>query len=185
MSHPVIISSYARTPMGSFQRALSGVSATELGSVAVKAAVERSGVDPQAIERIYMGCVLPAGLGQAPARQVALGAGLPQSVEATTVNEMFGSGMQAAVMASEALASGAVDIVVAGAMESMSNAPYALPKHRNGARIGHGLVIDTMMMDGLEDAYDAGKPMGVFAQDTARAYEFTPSGLAAHASWRH
>jgi acetyl-CoA C-acetyltransferase len=173
MPDPIIISSYARTPMGGFQGALSGVSAVELGAVAVKAAVERSGVDPDAIDRIYMGCVLPAGLGQAPARQAALGAGLPRSVEATTVNKMCGSGMQAAIMASEALASGGADIVIAGGMESMTNAPYALPKHRGGARIGHDRIIDTMMMDGLEDAYDRGKPMGAFAEDTARDYQFT------------
>jgi acetyl-CoA C-acetyltransferase len=181
MSDSVIISSYARTPMGAFQGALSGVSATELGSVAVKAAVERSGVDPAAVDRIYMGCVLPAALGQAPARQAALGAGLPQSVEATTVNKMCGSGMQAAIMAAEALSSGGADIVIAGGMESMTNAPYALPKHRSGARIGHDRIIDTMMMDGLEDAYDAGKPMGAFAQDTARDYQFTREDMDAFA----
>lgn len=173
MTDPIIISSYARTPMGAFQGALSGTSATQLGAAAVKAAVDRSGVDPQIIDRIYMGCVLPAALGQAPARQAALGAGLPQSVEATTVNKMCGSGMQAAIMAAEALAAGAADIVIAGGMESMSNAPYALPKHRSGARIGHDRIIDTMMMDGLEDAYDKGKPMGAFAEDTARDYQFS------------
>lgn len=173
MTDPIIISSYARTPMGAFQGAFSSTSATQLGAAAVKAAVDRSGVDPQSIDRIYMGCVLPAALGQAPARQAALGAGLPQSVEATTVNKMCGSGMQAAIMAGEALASGNADIVVAGGMESMSNAPYALPKHRSGARIGHDQIIDTMMMDGLEDAYDKGKPMGAFAEDTARDYQFS------------
>lgn len=170
---PVVIASYARTPMGGFQGALSGVTATDLGAAAVRAAVERAGVAPDAIERIYMGCVLPAALGQAPARQAALGAGLPTSVEATTVNKMCGSGMQAAIMAAEALAAGAADIIVAGGMESMTNAPYALPKHRGGARIGHDRVIDTMMMDGLEDAYEKGKPMGAFAEDSARAYQFT------------
>ncbi|PTD22036.1 acetyl-CoA C-acyltransferase [Sphingomonas fennica] len=172
-SDPVVILSYARTPMGGFQGALAGASATDLGATAVRAAVERAGVDPAAIERIYMGCVLPAGLGQAPARQAALGAGLPQSVEATTVNKMCGSGMQAAIMAAEAIAAGSADIIVAGGMESMTNAPYALPKHRSGARIGHDRVIDTMMMDGLEDAYDKGRPMGAFAEDTARDYQFT------------
>lgn len=173
MADDIIISAYARTPMGGFQGALSGVSAIDLGAVAVKAAVERSGVDPEVVDRIYMGCVLPAGLGQAPARQAALGAALPRSVEATTVNKMCGSGMQAAIMASEALASGGADVVIAGGMESMTNAPYALPKHRGGARIGHDRVIDTMMMDGLEDAYDRGKPMGAFAEDTAGDYQFT------------
>jgi acetyl-CoA C-acetyltransferase len=170
---PVVIVSYARTPMGGFQGALAGVKATDLGATAVKAAVDRSGVSPDAIDRIYMGCVLPAGLGQAPARQVALGAGLPESVEATTVNKMCGSGMQAAIMAYEALSAGTADVVIAGGMESMTNAPYALPKHRSGARIGHDRIIDTMMMDGLEDAYEPGKAMGVFAEDTARDYQFT------------
>jgi len=181
MSKDIIIAGYARTPMGGFQGALSGVSAPELGAVAVKAAVERSGAAPEAIGRIYMGCVLPAALGQAPARQAALGAGLPQSVEATTVNKMCGSGMQAAIMAAEALSSGTVDIVIAGGMESMTNAPYALPKHRSGARIGHDRIIDTMMMDGLEDAYDRGKPMGAFAEDTARDYQFTRAEMDAYA----
>ena len=170
---PVVIVSYARTPMGGFQGALAGVKATDLGATAVKATVHRSGVSPDAIDRIYMGCVLPAGLGQAPARQVALGAGLPESVEATTVNKMCGSGMQAAIMAYEALSAGTADVVIAGGMESMTNAPYALPKHRSGARIGHDRIIDTMMMDGLEDAYEPGKAMGVFAEDTARDYQFT------------
>ena len=174
MSHdPVVIASYARTPMGGFQGALSGATAVDLGATAVKAAVERAGVDPAAIDRIYMGCVLPAGLGQAPARQAALGAGLPTSVEATTVNKMCGSGMQAAIMAAEALAAGSVDVVVAGGMESMTNAPFLLAKHRSGARIGHDVVYDSMMLDGLEDAYDRGKPMGAFAEDTARDYQFT------------
>ena len=180
MTDPIVIAAYARTPMGSFQGAFAGVSAIQLGATAVQAAVERSGVDPAAIERIYMGCVLPAALGQAPARQAALGAGLPRSVEATTVNKMCGSGMQAAIMAAEALAAGSVDIVVAGGMESMTNAPYALPKHRGGARIGHDRIIDTMMMDGLEDAYDAGKPMGAFAQDTADHYQFSRDEMDAY-----
>ncbi len=170
---PIIIASYARTPMGGFQGALSGVTAVELGATAVRAAVERSKVDPAIIDRIYMGCVLPAGLGQAPARQAALGAGLPISVEATTVNKMCGSGMQATIMAAEALMAGTVDVVVAGGMESMTNAPFLLAKHRSGARIGHDVVSDSMMMDGLEDAYDKGKPMGAFAEDTAGQYQFT------------
>lgn len=137
MTDAVIIAGYARTPMGGFQGALSSVSSVELGAVAVRAAVERAGIVPDDVERIYMGCVLPAGLGQAPARQAALRAGLPESVEATTVNKMCGSGMQAAIMAVDALASANVEIVVAGGMESMSNAPFLLPKHRSGARIGH------------------------------------------------
>jgi len=172
-SDPVVIASYARTPMGGFQGALSPLKATELGAAAVKAAVARAAVPAEAIDRIYMGCVLPAGLGQAPARQAALGAGLPISVEATTVNKMCGSGMQTAIMAHEALAAGTADVIVAGGMESMTNAPYALPKHRSGARIGHDRIIDTMMMDGLEDAYEPGKAMGVFAEDAVREYQFT------------
>lgn len=170
---PVVIAGYARTPMGSFQGALSPLKATDLGSAAVRAAVERSGIAGSEIGRIYMGCVLPAALGQAPARQAALGAALPESVQATTVNKMCGSGMQAAIMAVEALQARAVEVVVAGGMESMTNAPYALGKHRGGARIGHDRIIDTMMMDGLEDAYTPGKPMGAFAQDTADDYQFT------------
>jgi acetyl-CoA C-acetyltransferase len=170
---PVVIASYARTPMGGFQGMFAEVKATDLGVAAVKAAVERAGVSPELIERIYMGCVLPAGLGQAPARQAALGAGLPRSVEATTVNKMCGSGMQAAIMAYDALAAGSIDVAIAGGMESMTNAPYALPKHRAGARIGHDRIIDTMMMDGLEDAYEPGKAMGVFAEEAVRDYQFT------------
>ena len=181
MSDPTVICSYARTPMGGFQGALSGVSSTELGAVAVKAAVERAGVAPEKIDRIYMGCVLPAGLGQAPARQAALGAGLPRSIEATTVNKMCGSGMQAAIMADEALRAGSADVVIAGGMESMTNAPYLLPKHRGGARIGHDRIIDSMMMDGLEDAYEPGKAMGVFAEETARDYQFTREAQDAYA----
>lgn len=170
---PVVIASYARTPMGGFQGIFSGVKATELGAAAVKAAVERAGVSPDAIERIYMGCVLPAGLGQAPARQAALGAGLPTSVEATTLNKMCGSGMQAAIMAYDALAAGSVDVAIAGGMESMTGAPYLMVKHRAGARIGHDTVYDHMMLDGLEDAYEPGKAMGVFAEEAVRDYQFT------------
>jgi acetyl-CoA C-acetyltransferase len=172
-SDPIVIASYARTPMGGFQGAFGTVSATSLGATAVKAAVERAGLKPDAVEQIFMGCVLPAGLGQAPARQAALGAGLPQSVEATTVNKMCGSGMQAAIMAHDALKAGTADIIVAGGMESMSNAPYLLAKHRGGARIGHDVVKDSMFLDGLEDAYDPGKLMGAFAEDSARDYQFT------------
>ena len=181
MSDPVVIAGYARTPMGGFQGALSGLTAPQLGAEAVKAAVGRAGADPQMIERIYMGCVLPTGLGQAPARQAALGAGLSQSAEATTVNKMCGSGMQAAIMATEALLAGTADMIVAGGMESMTNAPYALPRHRAGARIGHDTVIDTMMFDGLEDAYERGKPMGVFAEDAVRLYQFSRAEQDAYA----
>ena len=178
---PVVILSYARTPMGAMQGALADVSATDLGAIAVKAAVERAGVDGAAIERIYMGCVLPAGLGQAPARQAAIKAGLPKSVQATTVNKVCGSGMQTVIMGSEALAAGSVDYVIAGGMESMTNAPYLLKKHRSGARIGHDTAYDHMFLDGLEDAYEAGRAMGTFAQDTADDYKLTREGQDAYA----
>ena len=174
---PIVILSYARTPMGGMQGALAEVSATDLGATAVKAAVERSGVSGEDIERIYMGCVLPAGLGQAPARQAALKAGLPKSVQATTVNKVCGSGMQTVIMASEALAAGSMDLAIAGGMESMTNAPYLLKKHRSGARIGHDTAYDHMFLDGLEDAYDAGRAMGSFAQDTANEYQLTRENM--------
>ncbi len=170
---PIVIAGFARTPMAAFQGAFARVTAAHLGAAAVRAAVERAAVPANAIDRIYMGCVLPAGQGQAPARQVAIKAGLPLSVEATTVNKMCGSGMQATIMAAEALAAGAADIIVAGGMESMTNAPFLLAKHRSGARIGHDTIIDSMMTDGLEDAYDRGKPMGAFAEDSARDYQFS------------
>ncbi|WP_066651238.1 MULTISPECIES: acetyl-CoA C-acyltransferase [Sphingomonas] len=170
---PVVIVAYARTPMGSFQGALSGASATDLGAAAVGAAIERAGLSGEAVERIYMGCVLPAGLGQAPARQAALKAGLPLHVEATTVNKMCGSGMQAAIMAHDAILAGSADIVVAGGMESMTGAPYLSMRHRGGARIGHDVLKDHMYLDGLEDAYEPGKLMGNFAEDSATEYQFT------------
>ncbi len=170
---PVVIVAFARTPMGSFQGALSGVKATDLGATAVKAAVERAGVPADKVEQIFMGCVLPAGLGQAPARQAAIGAGLGKHVEATTVNKMCGSGMQAAIMGHDALLAGTADVIVAGGMESMTGAPYVMNKHRGGARIGHDVIVDTMYMDGLEDAYTPGKLMGAFAEDTAGQYQFT------------
>ncbi len=173
MSDPVIIAGHARTPMGGFQGALSGLTAPQLGAAAVRAAVERSGAAPDAIEQIIMGCVLPAGQGQAPARQAALGAGLPLHVEATTVNKMCGSGMQATIMAHDALLAGSARVMVAGGMESMTNAPYLLMKHRGGARIGHDAVKDSMYLDGLEDAYDPGRLMGSFAEESARDYQFT------------
>jgi acetyl-CoA C-acetyltransferase len=178
---PVVILSYARTPMGAMQGALADVSATDLGATAVKAAVKRAGVDGADIERIYMGCVLPAGLGQAPARQAAIKAGLPKSVQATTVNKVCGSSMQTVIMGSEALAAGSVDYVIAGGMESMTNAPYLLKKHRSGARIGHDTAYDHMFLDGLEDAYEAGRAMGTFAQDTANAYQLTREAQDAYA----
>ncbi len=177
---PVVILSYARTPMGGMLGALADVSATDLGATAVKAAVERSGVSPEAFDRTYMGCVLPAGLGQAPARQATIKAGLPKSVQATTVNKVCGSGMQTVIMGAEALASGTVDYVVAGGMESMTNAPYLLKKHRSGARIGHDTAYDHMFLDGLEDAYEEGRAMGTFAQDTANQYQLTREEMDAY-----
>ncbi len=170
---PIVILSYARTPMGAMQGALAEVPATDLGAIAVKAAVERAGVAGADIDRAYIGCVLPAGLGQAPARQAAIKAGLPQSVQATTINKVCGSGMQTVIMGAEALAAGTIDMVVAGGMESMSGAPYLLKKHRSGARLGHDMAYDHMFLDGLEDAYEPGRAMGTFAQDTANAYQMT------------
>lgn len=172
-SDPIVILSYARTPMGGMQGALGEVSASHLGAVAVKAAVERAGVAGADVERIYMGNVLSAGQGQAPARQAAIYAGLPQSVEATTVNKMCGSGMQAAIMGAEALAAGSIDMIVAGGMESMTNAPYLLPKMRSGARLGHTEAKDHMFLDGLEDAYEPGRAMGSFAEETVGEYQLT------------
>ncbi|WP_206241065.1 acetyl-CoA C-acyltransferase [Novosphingobium terrae] len=175
-SDPVVILSFARTPIGGLQGALADVPATQLGATAVKAAVERSGVNPEEIDRLYMGCVLPAGLGQAPARQAGILGGLPKSVQATTVNKVCGSGMQTVIMGSEALAAGSVDLVVAGGMESMTNAPYLLKKHRSGARFGHDTIYDHMALDGLEDAYE-NAAMGAFAQDTANEYKLTREGM--------
>ena len=170
---PVVICGYARTPMGALQGVFAGVTAPALGAAAAAAAVSRATADPAAIDTIYMGCVLPAGLGQAPARQAGIGAGLPLDVQATTVNKMCGSGLQAVIMAADAIAAGSAGIVVAGGMESMTNAPYLLQKHRGGARLGHDTVSDSMFLDGLEDAYDRGKLMGAFADEAARAYQFS------------
>ena len=178
---PVVILDYARTPMGAFQGALASVKATALGACAVKAALARAGLDADRVDEIFMGCVLPAGLGQAPARQAALGAGLPLGVTATTVNKMCGSGMQAAILAHDTLLAGSADVVVAGGMESMSRAPYLLAKHRDGARIGHDVASDSMYLDGLEDAYQPGKLMGAFAEDAARAYQFSRQAMDAFA----
>ncbi len=178
---PIVIVDYARTPIGGFQGALAGASATQLGAAAVRAAVARSGVAPGRVDQIIMGCVLPAGLGQAPARQAGLGAGLDVGVQATTVNKMCGSGLQAAILAHDALAVGSAETIVAGGMESMTNAPYLLAKHRSGARIGHDRVMDSMYLDGLEDAYEPGKLMGAFAEETAAAYQFTRADMDAYA----
>ncbi len=170
---PIVIVGMSRTPMGGFQGDFNSLTASELGAVAVKGALNNAGLDAADIDEAFMGCVLPAGQGQAPARQAILGAGLPKEVSCTTVNKMCGSGMQAAMMAHDAILAGSADIMVAGGMESMSNAPYLLPKMRGGARLGHAEIKDSMFLDGLEDAYDKGKLMGVFAEKTARHYQFT------------
>src|SRR3979411_1753357 len=170
---PVVIVSAARTPMGAFQGELKDLTAPQLGAAAIRAAVERAGGKPDQGQEVIMGCVLPAGQGQAPARQASLGAGLPLAAGCTTVNKMCGSGMKAAMFANDLLTAGTNDIIVAGGMESMSNAPYLLPKARSGYRMGHQQVIDHMFLDGLEDAYDKGKLMGNFAEDCAAKYGFT------------
>lgn len=170
---PIVIVDGARTPMGSFQGVLSGASATELGSTAIKAALDRAGIKADDVDDVLMGCVLPAGLGQAPARQAALGAGIPDSTGCTTVNKMCGSGLKAVMMVHDSLMAGSSTVSVAGGLESMTNAPYILPKARGGMRMGHGEVKDHMFLDGLEDAYSEGKLMGHFAEETARKYQFT------------
>src|SRR5688500_8270483 len=170
---PVVIVSAARTPMGAFQGELKGFTAPELGAAAIRAAVERAKIRPQDVQEVIMGCVLPAGQGQAPARQASLGAGLPLATGCTTVNKMCGSGMKAAMFAHDLLAAGSFDVVIAGGMESMTNAPYLLPKARGGLRMGHGQVIDHMFYDGLEDAYDKGRLLGTLAEDCASRYAFT------------
>ena len=169
----VYVHAAVRTPMGGMQGALSPLTAPELGAAAIAEALSRAGVDGAQVDEVLMGCVLPAGQGQAPARQAALGAGLPQSVPAVTLNKMCGSGMQALMSASDAIRAGSARTVVAGGMESMTNAPYLLPKMRGGARLGHGQVIDSMFLDGLEDAYDKGRLMGTFAEDCAEEFQFT------------
>ncbi len=168
-SDPIVITGYARTPIGGLQGVFADLKASELGAAAVKEAVKRAGAPT--IDQIAMGCVLAAGQGQAPARQAGLGAGLGENVPAMTLNKMCGSGMQAAILAHDMIAAGSAECVVAGGMESMTNAPYLLAKHRKGARFGHDSVKDSMLLDGLEDAYEAGKPMGAFAEETARAYQ--------------
>ena len=170
---PVVIVSAARTPMGAFQGELKGFAAPELGAAAIRAAVERAKIRPEDVQEVIMGCVLPAGQGQAPARQASLGAGLPLGTGCTTINKMCGSGMKAGMFANDLLLSGSSQIIVAGGMESMTNAPYLLPKARAGLRMGHGQVIDHMFYDGLEDAYDKGRLMGSFAEDCASKYQFS------------
>src|SRR5687768_6249170 len=170
---PIVIVSAARTPMGGFQGELKNFAAPELGAAAIRAAVERAKLPPEDVQEVIMGCVLPAGQGQAPARQASVGAGLPLSAGCTTVNKMCGSGMKAAMFAHDLLATRSFDIIVAGGMESMTNAPYLLPKARSGLRMGHGQVIDHMFYDGLEDAYEKGRLMGTFAEDCAQNYGFS------------
>jgi acetyl-CoA C-acetyltransferase len=169
----VVIVSAARTPIGNFQGSLKSLSATELGSVAIKAALERGQLSPEHVDEVFMGCVLPAGLGQAPARQAALGAGLSTATSCTTVNKVCGSGMQAVIMAHNSLAVRPHQILIAGGMESMTNAPYLLPKARAGYRFGHQTVVDHMLYDGLEDAYQKGSAMGLFAEECAGTLQFT------------
>jgi len=173
VNDPVVIVGAARTPMGGFQGDFASLSANDLGAVAIKAAVERAGVKPEEVEEVIFGNCLMAGQGQAPARQAALKAGLPTSTNCTTISKMCGSAMKAAMLANDLLIAGSNDVMVAGGMESMSNAPYLLPKARAGMRMGHGQVLDHMFLDGLEDAYDKGKLMGVFAENCATKYEFT------------
>ncbi|MNO51605.1 Acetyl-CoA acetyltransferase [compost metagenome] len=170
---PIVIVSAVRTPMGGLQGDLKSLTAPQLGSAAIRGAVERAGIDATSVEQVLFGCVLPAGQGQAPARQAALGAGLDKHTTCTTLNKMCGSGMQAAIMAHDLLLAGSADVVVAGGMESMSNAPYLLDRARSGYRMGHGKVIDHMFYDGLEDAYDKGRLMGTFAEDCAETHGFT------------
>ena len=181
MNDPIVVAGMARTPLGGMQGVLSGASASELGATAIRAALERSGLAAEAVDETIMGCVLPAGQGQAPARQASLGAGLPIGTGATTVNKMCGSGMKAVMMGMDAINAGSSDIVVAGGMESMTNAPYLLPNARNGMRLGHDKVYDHMFLDGLEDAYDKGKAMGVFAEKCANKYEFSREAQDAYA----
>ena len=173
LNDPMVVVGAARTPMGGFQGDFASLAASDLGAVAVRAAVERARIAPDDVGKVILGCVLPAGQGQAPARQAALKAGLPQAVPCTTVNKMCGSAMEAAILAHDMLAAGSHDVIVAGGMESMSNAPYLLPKARAGYRMGHQTVVDHMFVDGLEDAYEKGRLMGTYAEDCAAKFGFT------------
>ena len=170
---PVVIASIARTPMGSFQGSLSSVAGPDLGSVAIKSSLERASIDPGDVSEVIMGCVLPAGQGQAPARQAAINAGIPVAVGATTINKMCGSGMKATMFGHDLVVAGSANIAVVGGLESMSNTPYLLPKARQGYRMGHAEVKDHMFLDGLEDAYAEGQLMGHFAENTAEKYQFS------------
>ncbi|ABS15815.1 MULTISPECIES: acetyl-CoA C-acyltransferase [Brucella/Ochrobactrum group] len=172
-SDPIVIVGASRTPMGGFQGDFANAQATDLGAAAIRGALAGAGLAPEAVEDVYMGCVLPAGQGQAPARQASIKAELPVSTGATTVNKMCGSGMKATMLAHDLLLAGSADVIVSGGMESMTNSPYLLPKARGGYRMGHGQIIDHMFLDGLEDAYDKGRLMGTFAEDCAEAYQFT------------
>ena len=178
---PIVIVGAARTPIGGFLGDFKDVAAPALGARAISAAVERAGVAPEAVDEVFMGCVLSAALGQAPARQASLGAGLPLGAGCTTVNKVCGSGMKAAMLATDLLRAGSADVVVAGGMESMSNAPYLLDRARAGYRLGHGRTVDHMFLDGLEDAYDRGRLMGTFAEDCAQSYQFTRAQQDAYA----
>ena len=172
-NNDIVITGTARTPMGSFQGSLSNEKATRLGSIAIEAALSKANIKGEDVDDVVMGCVLPAGLGQAPARQSAIGAGIPNTAGATTINKMCGSGMRAAMIANDQLIAGSSKITIAGGIESMSNTPYVLPKVRSGLRMGHGELKDHMFIDGLEDAYEEGRLMGSYAEATAEAYQFT------------
>ena len=180
-SDPVVILSATRTPLGRFMGDLSPLSAHKLGSHVISAALERAKLAPEKVDEVFMGCVLPAGQGQAPARQAARGAGLPDATGATTINKVCGSGMKATMLAHDIIHAGSAAIVVSGGMESMTNAPYLLAKARSGYRAGHDRIIDHMMMDGLEDAYETGRSMGDFGEATAEAYQFTRKDQDAYA----
>ena len=173
LQDPIVIVGSARTAIGGFQGELKNATAPELGAAAIRAALARGGIEAAAIDEVLFGCVLPAGQGQAPARQAAIGAGIPYATGATTINKMCGSGMKAVMLAHDLIAAGSASVAVAGGMESMTNAPYLLDRARDGYRLGHGRVIDHMFLDGLEDAYDKGRLMGTFAEDCAQAYQFT------------
>jgi len=173
VTDPIVIVSFARTPIGAFQGEFKDLSAPDLGAVAIRAAILRAAIPPDAVDEVLFGCVLPAGLGQAPARQAALAAGLPVSTGAVTINKMCGSGMKAIMLAHDLLLAGSAKVAIAGGMESMTNAPYLLDRARPGYRLGHGRVLDHMFLDGLEDAYDKGRLMGTFAEDCAQTYAFT------------
>ncbi|RJF77236.1 acetyl-CoA C-acyltransferase [Azospirillum cavernae] len=169
----IVIAAAARTPLGGFQGDLQGLTGPQLGAAAIKAALERSGLPPEAVDEVFMGCVLSAGVGQAPARQASLGAGIPKAAGCTTISKVCGSGMRAVMFAHDVIKAGSAKVVVAGGMESMTNAPYLLDRARGGYRMGHGKVLDHMFLDGLEDAYDKGRLMGTFAEECAGSYNFT------------